>query len=43
MMVHLITNYDVKFAKEGVRPPNQWIGLTVSPDPDAEVMLRKRV
>lgn len=42
MMAHLVLNYDVKFEEEGVRPPNQWFGLTFVPDPTANVLFRKR-
>lgn len=42
MIAYVITNYDVKFEKEGVRPENVHIALTISPDPEARVLFRER-
>lgn len=42
MMAHLVLNYDVKFAKEGVRPDDRHAIMGISPDPDAMVLFRKR-
>ena len=42
MMAHIVLNYDIKFEKEGVRPPNQWLGTVVLPNPTAKVLFRKR-
>ncbi|CAL1693826.1 unnamed protein product [Somion occarium] len=42
MLAHTVMNYDVKFENEGVRPPNVWFATTVSPDPTAKVLFRKR-
>ncbi|CAL1694068.1 unnamed protein product [Somion occarium] len=42
MLAHTVMNYDVKFEKESVRPPNLWFAITVSPDPRAKVLFRKR-
>ncbi|KAJ3556992.1 hypothetical protein NM688_g1715 [Phlebia brevispora] len=42
VMAHIIMNYDVKAEKEGVRPPNQWFGLSLMPHPTAKVLFRKR-
>ena len=42
MMAHVVTNYDVKFENEGVRPPNVWSALVVVPAPTAKVLFRKR-
>nr|BAL05135.1 cytochrome P450 [Phanerodontia chrysosporium]BAL05136.1 cytochrome P450 [Phanerodontia chrysosporium] len=42
MLAYLVVNYDVKFEKEGVRPENMHVGLTISPDPAGKVLFRKR-
>jgi len=43
MLAHVVMNYDVKFAKEGVRPKDMWFLTSCSPNPDAQVLFRKRV
>ncbi|GJE99517.1 cytochrome P450 [Phanerochaete sordida] len=42
MMAHVITHYDVKLEKGGVRPENVHIAMTISPDPEARVLFRER-
>ena len=42
MLAHVLMHYDVKFAQEGVRPPNKYFSEVVMPDMKAEVMFRKR-
>lgn len=41
LMAHVVMNYDVTFEDEGVRPPNKWFGISVTPDPTARVLFRK--
>jgi len=43
MLAHVVMNYDVKFEKEGVRPEDMWFLTSRSPNPDAQVLFRKRV
>lgn len=42
MMAYLVLNYDVKFAQEGVRPPNAATTLSTRPHQEARVLFRKR-
>lgn len=42
MMAHLVLNYDVAFAHEGVRPTDSFGIMAISPDPTAKVLFRKR-
>ncbi|KAF8639979.1 hypothetical protein AX17_001225 [Amanita inopinata Kibby_2008] len=43
MLAHILLNYDVKMADDGVRPATKWFGSSAMPDPCAEVLFRKRV
>jgi hypothetical protein len=43
MLAHIVYTYDVKFEKEGVRPPNIWLVGACIPNTRAKVMFRKRV
>ncbi|KAJ7123072.1 cytochrome P450 [Mycena epipterygia] len=42
MLTHLILEYDVKMADEGVRPPDDWFGPMCTPSAKAEVLFRRR-
>ncbi|KIP02170.1 hypothetical protein PHLGIDRAFT_20514 [Phlebiopsis gigantea 11061_1 CR5-6] len=42
MMAYLVLNYDVKLEEDGVRPENFYIGMTISPNPKATVLFKKR-
>lgn len=42
MMAYVVANYDVKFEREGVRPKNVHVALTISPDPEARVLFKER-
>ena len=42
IMAHLILRYDMRMEEEGVRPNDVWIGGRASPNPNAEVMFRRR-
>ncbi|KDR74053.1 hypothetical protein GALMADRAFT_250782 [Galerina marginata CBS 339.88] len=42
MMMHIITNYDVKLEKEGQRPPDSWFSTDNLPNSSAKVLLTKR-
>jgi cytochrome P450 len=42
MLAHIVTTYDVKLEIEGVRPPNMWIMTSCLPNPNANVLFRKR-
>ncbi|KNZ75719.1 Ent-kaurene oxidase [Termitomyces sp. J132] len=42
LFVHTLLNYDVAFMDDGPRPAHCWFNLSVSPDPRASVMFRKR-
>ena len=42
MFAHIITTYDVKFEIEGVRPPDMWMATSRIPNPNANVLFRKR-
>ncbi|GJE99516.1 cytochrome P450 [Phanerochaete sordida] len=42
MMAYVIASYDVKFEREGVRPKNVHVALTISPDPEARVLFKER-
>lgn len=43
MLAYVLLNYDVKMANDGGPPSEVWFGTTVTPDPKAEVMFRKRI
>jgi cytochrome P450 len=43
MMAHVLINYDVKFKKEGVRPLDLWLLSSCIPNPNAQVLFRKRL
>lgn len=42
MMCYLVMNYDIRAEKAGVRPPNFESGVSVIPNPFANVLFRKR-
>ncbi|KAF8665785.1 hypothetical protein AX16_000232 [Volvariella volvacea WC 439] len=42
MLAHVLLNYDVRMANEGIRPSGKWFAVAYVPDPKAEVMFRKR-
>ena len=42
MLAHIVTTYDVKLEIEGVRPSNMWVMTTCVPNPNANVLFRKR-
>lgn len=42
-MAYMIVNYDLKFAQEGRLPKTTTAFLSVLPDPNAQVLFRKRV
>jgi len=42
MLAHIITTYDVKLEIEGVRPPDVWFMTSCMPNPNANVLFRKR-
>ena len=41
MVAYLLLNYDVKMNREGVRPPDVWLGPASIPSPSAKVDFRK--
>ncbi|KAF8185937.1 cytochrome P450, partial [Pholiota molesta] len=42
MLAHIVMNYDVKTKEEDVRPPDLWLGVTCIPNPNGEVLFRRR-
>ena len=42
MLAHIIMTYDVKLEVEGVRPPDMWVMTSCVPNPNANVLFRKR-
>ena len=42
MLAHVVTTYDVKLEIEGVRPSDMWVMTTCVPNPNANVLFRKR-
>ena len=42
MFAHIVTTYDVKLEVEGVRPPDMWFAVACVPDPNTNVLFRKR-
>ncbi|KAI0079530.1 cytochrome P450 [Panus rudis PR-1116 ss-1] len=42
MLAWVVLHYDIKFANEGVRPPNDFVFLQTYPAPGVEVLFRKR-
>ena len=43
MLAHVVVTYDVKFADNAMRPRPLHFATTLIPDPNAEVMFRRRV
>ncbi|KAF5315411.1 hypothetical protein D9619_007341 [Psilocybe cf. subviscida] len=43
MLAYILLNYDIKLVDGNHRPDNVWVGASCSPNPTAEVLLRKRV
>ena len=43
MLAHVLVTYDVKLAKEGVRPPDTWLASVCLPSRTAKVSFRKRL
>ena len=43
MFAHIVMTYDVKLEVEGVRPPDMWVMTSCIPNPNANVLFRKRV
>ncbi|KAF8989850.1 cytochrome P450 [Cyathus striatus] len=43
LLSHVVVNYDVKFENEGIRPDDVFLGPSRNPNPNAEVMFRRRV
>ena len=42
MFAHIVMTYDVKLEIEGVRPPDMWVMTSCVPNPNANVLFRKR-
>ncbi|KAF8816993.1 cytochrome P450 [Phlegmacium glaucopus] len=42
IFAHIVMTYDVKLEIEGVRPPDMWIMAACVPNPNANVLFRKR-
>jgi len=42
MFAHIVTTYDVKLEIEGIRPPDMWVMITCVPNPNTNVLFRKR-
>ncbi|THH15313.1 hypothetical protein EW146_g5132 [Bondarzewia mesenterica] len=42
MLCHIVLNYDVNLENEGVRPPNEYVGVSVRPNAHARIMFRRR-
>ncbi|KAI0713160.1 cytochrome P450 [Cerioporus squamosus] len=42
MLAYIVLNYDMKIAGDGVRPPNFYLGPSILPPMDGQVMFRKR-
>ncbi|KIJ26788.1 hypothetical protein M422DRAFT_191786 [Sphaerobolus stellatus SS14] len=42
MMAHIISIYDIKLEQNGVKPPNQWFGLSCMPNPHGSILFRRR-
>ncbi|KIJ41503.1 hypothetical protein M422DRAFT_780281 [Sphaerobolus stellatus SS14] len=42
MMAHIISTYDIKLEQDGVKPPNQWFGLSCMPNPRGSILFRRR-
>ena len=42
MFAHIITTYDVKLEIKGIRPPDMWVMTTCVPNPNTNVLFRKR-
>ena len=42
ILAHIVMTYDVKMEIEGVRPPDTWFLETCVPNPNANVLFRKR-
>jgi cytochrome P450 len=42
MFAHIVLTYDVKLEIEGVRPPDMWVMTACIPNPNANILFRKR-
>ena len=42
MFAHIVMTYDVKLEIKGVRPPDMWVMTACVPNPNANVLFRKR-
>jgi hypothetical protein len=42
MLAHILINYDVKAETEGVRPPDEWLGVSTFPNRQGKIFIRKR-
>jgi cytochrome P450 len=42
MLAHIVMTYDVKLEVEGVRPADMWVMTSCVPNPNANVLFRKR-
>ena len=42
MLAHIVMTYDVKLEIEGVRPPDKWVMISCIPNPNANILFRKR-
>ena len=42
MLAHLVLTYDVKMENDGVIPEPFWFGMKMIPNPNAEIMYRRR-
>jgi hypothetical protein len=42
MLAHIVINYDVKSATDGVRPPDNGFGIITMPNRNGKIWIRKR-
>lgn len=42
MLAFIVTNYDLKLASDGPRPKNMCFAANLIPDPNAEILFRRR-
>ncbi|KAI0741311.1 cytochrome P450 [Daedaleopsis nitida] len=42
MLAYIVVHYDLKIAGDGGRPENQFLGASIFPNPNGEIMFRKR-
>lgn len=42
MLAYLVLNYEVKMEQEGVKPRDEWFGVTCVPNRRAHVLFRLR-